>query len=127
MSERRLPADFADLEPLAAADWCLATETERQKKRHESRPEILRDFYQRVSPRLEAVIEYLNTRELASLDGPDLALMHLLLAMTEVSFAVEKFGGDESSYRGIAADRFVAAHDLEDGGLPLPLAYRSAS
>ncbi len=81
-------------------------------------------FYERVSPRLEEVIEYLNTKPLEGLDGADQNLLYLLLAMAEVSFAVEKFGGDESTYTGMSSERFVAAHDLAEGGLPLPSGYR---
>jgi hypothetical protein len=126
MSTANLPAQFADLEELAADGWCLATETERNHKRHESSPAVLRVFYERVSPRLEDVIEYLNEQPLESLEGADEKLLYLLLAMAEVSFAVEKFGGDESTYTGMSSDRFVAAHDLAEGGLPLPGTYRPA-
>ena len=125
MSAPILPAEFADLEDLAADGWCLATETERNHKRHASSAEVLRDFYNRVSPRLEAVIEYLNERPLEALEEPDQKLMCLLLSMAEVTFAVEKFGGDESTYTGLPSERFVAVHDVADGGLPLPLEYRS--
>ena len=127
MSASVLPDAFADLEELAAAGWCLGSERERLAKRHASTPDQLRAFYERFAPRLEAVVSYLDATEGApdALGGADQNLMQLLLSMAEVSFAVEKFGADESSYRGIEAERFVPVHELDDGGLPVPNEYRS--
>ena len=125
MSNTILPSAFSDLEELAAEGWCLATETERNRKRHASSPDVLCAFYNRFSPRLEDVIGYLNKKPVETLEGADQRLLYLLLAMAEVSFAVEKFGGDESTYTGMPSERFVAAHDLDEGGLRLPVAYRS--
>ncbi len=122
----RLPDVFADLEPLAEEGWGLATERERQAKRHASAPAELQAFYDRFAPRLEAVVAHLDAAPRAPRDfeGRDQHLMWLLLSMAEVSFAVEKFGADESTYQGIEASRFVPVHELEDGGLPAPNGYR---
>ncbi len=124
----RLPEAFADLEPLAQAGWCLGSEQERLAKRHASSAAELQTFYDLFAPRLEAVVAHLDAAPGTPRDfgEPDQHLMWLLLAMAEVSFAVEKFGADESDYRGIEADRFVPVHELEAGGLPVPNAYRSS-
>ncbi len=123
-TEAMLPDAFRDLEPLASDGWCLATERDRVRRRHASAPETLRAFYDRFAPRLEAVVAHLDAGELDALGERDQNLMYLLLSMAEVSFAVEKFGADESSYRGLDAGRFVPAHELPDGGLPVPDEYR---
>ena len=123
-----LPDVFAELEPLAAQGWCLATEQERQAKRHASSQAELQAFYEAFAPRLEAVVAHLDAAPGSPRDFAerDQHLMWLLLSMAEVSFAVEKFGADESTYRGIEASRFVPVHELEDGGLPVPNEYRSS-
>ena len=121
-----LPKAFADLEPLAAEGWCLASEQERVHKRHASRPNQLQAFYDCFAPRLEAVVSHLDAQA-GSPDAfvePDQNLMYLLLSMAEVSFSVEKFGADESSYEGLDAGRFVPVHELPGGGLPIPDEYR---
>lgn len=122
-----LPEPFRDLEALAAEGWCVPTEQERVARRHASDPAALQAFYNRFAPRLEAVVAYLDGAEGTpnAFAGLDQNLMCLLLSMAEVSFAVEKFGGDESSYRGIDASRFVPVHEIEDAGLPVPEGYRS--
>ncbi len=119
-----LPEAFGGLEPLAADGWCLATEQERVRKRHASSPQALRAFYEAFGPRLEEVIAYLDEGFGETRSTADQNLMWLLLSMAEVTFAVEKFDADESSYRGIAADRFTPVHELADGGLPVPEEYR---
>ncbi|MEM7542814.1 MAG: hypothetical protein AAF384_14705 [Pseudomonadota bacterium] len=126
MSSFLLPNEFSALETLAEDGWCLDNEIERTRKRHESKPEALRKFYDLVAPRLEEIIDYLNTKPFDDLAGADQRLLYLLLSMAEVTFAVEKFGGDESGYTGVPSERFVAAHDLPEGGLPLPVEYRPA-
>lgn len=126
-ARQQLPAPFRDLEGLAAEGWCLGAERQRVAKRHASSPAALRDFYERFSPRLEAVVSYLDSADGSpnAFGERDQNLMNLLLSMAEVSFAVEKFGSDEASYRGIEASRFVPVHEIEGGGLPVPDAYRS--
>ena len=124
----RLPDAFSDLEPLAEQGWCLGSERERQAKRHASSTAELQAFYDAFAPRIEAVVAHLDAAPGSPNDfgDRDRHLMWLLLSMAEVSFAVEKFGADESDYRGIEASRFVPVHELEDGGLPVPNEYRSS-
>ena len=121
-----LPLKFAGLEALAVTGWSLRTEQERVLKRHRSSKEELEEFYNLFAPRLEEVIEYLDDpNRIGSMDQ-DRRLEWLLRAMAEVSFSVEKFGGDESIYEGIEASRFVPVHEHPKGGLPVPDEYRSS-
>ncbi|MEM7543610.1 MAG: hypothetical protein AAF384_18780 [Pseudomonadota bacterium] len=119
-----LPAAFADLEPLAAAGWCLGTETARVEKRHQSTRDELQAFYDTFTPRLEDVITYLDDFTLSEMPEPETNLMHLLLSMAEVTFAVEKFGADESTYEGLPAERFVPVYEHPAGGLHTPFEYK---
>jgi hypothetical protein len=83
-----LPADFADLEPFASR-WCLATEPERWAIRHASSIEEMRDLYEAVFPRFDAIVEYCGRFPLG--DQPEDArnLLHLVFSFVMVSFPVE--------------------------------------
>jgi hypothetical protein len=86
-----LPPEFADLEQYAGS-WCLATEPERYAKRlASSMPEML-DFYEAVSPRAEAAMDYLDRLQLPELSNEATNLLHLLYSMIMVSFPVEAWG-----------------------------------
>lgn len=119
-----LPEAFEDLQTLASAGWCLGTESERVEKRHKSSPAELRTFYDLMVPRLESAIEHLNQFDLKDFPAREQHLMHLLLSMAEVTFAVEKFDADESAYDGLPADRFVPVHEHAAGGLYTPFEYK---
>ena len=54
-----LPPEFADLEGFAPR-WCLRTEPERWAERHASSIEEMRELYDAVFPRVEAIYAYLD-------------------------------------------------------------------
>ncbi|HZU78500.1 MAG TPA: hypothetical protein VE991_01180 [Acidimicrobiales bacterium] len=82
-----LPAEFADLEPFA--DWSLRTEAERYAKRLSSTMDELQTFYDAASPRLEAILEYLDALELRGLPDEATRLLWLSYSLVNVSFPVE--------------------------------------
>ncbi len=125
MADPLLPQEFADLEPLAQAGWCLETERERTRKRRTSTPETLRAFYATVRPRLEATLDYLDQFSLDTLPTREQNLFNLTLSMTEVAFAVEKYKGNPSGFQAIEASRFVPVHDLPSGAAPKPTLYKA--
>ena len=125
MAEPLLPQEFADLEPLAQAGWCLATERERTRKRRTSTPETLRAFYATVRPRLEEALDYLDQFSLDTMPTKEQNLFNLTLSMTEVAFAVEKYKGNPSGFQAIEASRFVPVHDLPSGAAPKPTLYKA--
>jgi hypothetical protein len=86
----QLPADFRDLERFSA--WALATERERHAMRYAASMEDIRDLYDTMKPRMEAVVEYLNQFPLHELPDDAERLFLLGLALMEVSNAVEMFG-----------------------------------
>ena len=125
MADPLLPQEFADLEPLAQAGWCLATERERTRKRRTSTPETLRAFYAAVRPRLEKALDYLDQFSLDTMPTKEQNLFNLTLSMTEVAFAVEKYKGNPSGFQAIEASRFVPVHDLPSGAAPKPTLYKA--
>ena len=125
MAAPLLPREFTDLEPLAQAGWCLATERERTKKRRTSTTEELREFYATVRPRLEAALDYLDRFSLDRMPPQEQNLFNLTLSMTEVAFAVEKYRGNPSGLQAIDASRFVPVHDMPSGAAPKPTLYKA--
>jgi hypothetical protein len=83
-----LPAEFADLEPVAA-EWCIASEAARYEKRLASSMAEIQAFYDAIKPRADAAIAYLDRYALDDLPPDALHLMHLVYSMITVSFAVE--------------------------------------
>ena len=84
----KLPAEFADLERFS--DWCLPHEEDRYEKRLSSTMAEMQEFYDAAFPRLEAVMEYCDSR--FPLDGmPDdaKALIHMMQSLVNVSFPIE--------------------------------------
>lgn len=88
----QLPADFEDLERFAASGWLLETERERHAKRYASSMDEIRDLYDTMKPRMDAVVAYLNKFPLGEMPGEAHNLFLLGLSLMEVSNAVEMFG-----------------------------------
>lgn len=83
-----LPSDFSDLERFAER-WALPTEPQRWARRHESPLEEMRDLYETVSPRVEAIYGYIDEFPLDDLPEDARHLLHLMLSFVMVSFPVE--------------------------------------
>ena len=90
MTATRLPDDFTDLEPWVA-EWALASEPARNKKRIASSIETLRGFYDALLPRMDTIIGYLKTIGFDDLSAADTRLLHLALMFMEVAGAIEVF------------------------------------
>jgi hypothetical protein len=87
-----LPAQFASLEPFAAAGWCLETERERYAKRLASpMPELL-EFYDAAFARLPEMVEHLDQFPLDDLPGSERNLLFLVYSLITVSLAVDMWG-----------------------------------
>src|SRR5262249_3192824 len=85
---RMLPEEFADLEPLAAR-WSLATEPERWAQRLGSSMESMRELYEAVFPRYEAVLAYCYRFPLEHLPDDACNPLSLVFSFVMVSFPVE--------------------------------------
>jgi hypothetical protein len=90
MRENLLPDAFADLSPLVD-EWCLAVERDRAFKRVDTDIETLRSFCGTMRPRIDAIIEYLNSlpNNVDALSPPDGKLYHLALMFMEASAPVD--------------------------------------
>jgi len=85
-TDTTLPPGFEDLQRFA--DLALPTERERNARRLAGPYEQLKDLYDHVLPRLDAIFDYLNPM---GMDLPDNAarLSNLALMLAEVAPAVE--------------------------------------
>ncbi len=87
MNATTLPADFRDLE--AFSEWALEQRADRFHKRVSSSIEKITAFYDAMVPRLDKVVNYLNSKPLASLEQSDKQLLAMTLSLVEVSRCVE--------------------------------------
>ncbi|HXK22882.1 MAG TPA: hypothetical protein VMS55_09435 [Myxococcota bacterium] len=84
---RRLPREFADLEPFA--EWALPSERERYAKRLSSTMAEMQSFYEAALPRLEAAASYLEKLPLDALPDDARRLLQLCYSLINVSFPIE--------------------------------------
>lgn len=91
-----VPDEFADLAPWADR-WALPTERARYTQRVASTLEDLDAFYQAVQPRLQAAMDYLSAfpADPAAVPEPTARLAYLVMALMEVSRAVEVWRGTD--------------------------------
>ncbi len=88
MTDARLPAAFADLEPFAAT-WCLATESERYARRLASSMDEMQAFYDAFFPRVNEAVDYCDKFPLDDLPDDARRLLELVHSLVMVSMAVE--------------------------------------
>ena len=105
----RLPKPFADLE-VFVADWSLATQREREQQRSASSAGELTTLYQVLLPRLDAMLEYLNQYELATLPADARRLFYLSLSFAEIAPFVECYKGEPRVPNSFDESRFIAVH-----------------
>jgi hypothetical protein len=86
-----LPPAFAALEPFAPT-WCLATEAERWRERHDSTMAELTAFYDAIFPRVEEAIAYCDQFALDDLPPDATHLLWMIYSLVMVSMAIEVFG-----------------------------------
>jgi hypothetical protein len=104
----KLPDQFSDLEPFAAA-WCLPTEPERWARRQESSIDEMRHLYEAVFSRYEAILDYVDRFPLDDLPEEARNLIHLTMSFVMVSFPVEVWNGPRIPDSGHATlDRSIS-------------------
>ncbi|HIL78522.1 MAG TPA: hypothetical protein EYG48_06410 [Methylococcales bacterium] len=89
-SEKKLPSQFKELD-VYLAKWCFPTQMERTNERQESNMEEIKDFYHAIEPRIQEILDYLDTFSLDSLGEEEQTLLELSYALAEVAPAVEMF------------------------------------
>lgn len=103
------PKQFETLEPFAA-DWALATQNERQRKRLRASRGELRAFYAAAQPLLGDILAYVDRYPLGEIPAVDLPLYRMMLSLAEVAPHIELYGGDPKVPHSFAEERFVADH-----------------
>jgi hypothetical protein len=102
--ETSFPEQFRDLERFAAS-WAKATREGRYRHRIRCTIEEVREFYDAISSRREAIMKYLNRTTLADLPEADRPLVFMMLAYMDASRAIEVIGAPEV-HLGLDAGRF---------------------
>lgn len=88
MIETTLPQGFEALEPYVEY-WSVGSTQERRERRESQPMEVINDFYHALLPLAPNAIGYLESKDMNELEGPDLRLMQLVLALAHVSMATE--------------------------------------
>lgn len=83
-----LPAGFEALEPYVAY-WAAPGTQERRERREAASMAAIEDFYAAILALAPEAIRSLEGRDMAALEGAELRLMNLLLALAHVSMATE--------------------------------------
>jgi hypothetical protein len=104
-----LPKEFSDLQPFAAK-WALPTENERAAARRTSAPQELQTFYDAVVKRLPEILARVDKYPLGKVEGADLHLFRLALALAEVAPHVEFYKLDPNIPFAFEETRAVGLH-----------------
>lgn len=88
MSTKKLPADFADLEPWTAR-WCLSNERDRFHTLMKASIPDLQAFFDAMSPRTDAMAARLNDLDVDTLSPEDKHLFWLLMTFVETAHPIE--------------------------------------
>ncbi len=108
MVDANFPQQYSRLEPLA--DWSLATQHERERKRAGSTAVELGRIYETLLPCLESILEYLNQFPLDGMPADVRRLFYLTLSFAEIAPFVECYGGEPRVPNSFDDTRFVAVH-----------------
>lgn len=104
----QLPDAFQDLMPFI--DWAAPTEMARNAKRWASTMEESRAFYDAMIQRGPAALQYLGQFPLTEIQGADLTLLNMCLALAECSATVEMYENPQPKFV-FPIQRFVPVHD----------------
>jgi len=109
MSTNELPVALSPLLSLAA-EWALPTEAARKEKRATSTMEQLKEFYDRVHPRVVEIGAHLDRYPMGSLPRDQERLFQLALMAVEVAMPIEFYRlPDLPPPAAFPRDRFLIA------------------
>jgi hypothetical protein len=116
MISKKLPAGFEDLEYLVPR-WALPTETQRNRLHLSCSFEEIKEYYDALLARAEAIIAHLQELEAngrpSSIPQESKNLFYLLLSLAEVSQSVE-IHGQVGVVDGFPAERWFPEHEDPD-------------
>ena len=107
MTDRRLPPDFAHLQPWAEI-WSLPTERQRHLQRLASTIEELDAAFAALTPEIQRILTYLNEREIGAMTAEEDNLLRLALSLAEIAPAVQIFR-EPGNPDGFDTRRFIAS------------------
>ena len=105
-----LPPGFEDLEPFVA-HWALAEEAQRMQARWSGNMEEMTNFYNTMAPRIESILDHLDTFGSAELPPAEQRLLHIAFSLVEVANAVEIFS-KPAPFNALPPERFVPVDRL---------------
>lgn len=90
-----LPKEFVDLERFVTAGWALPREHARWARRVGSSVAEVKDFYETMLPRMDAIVQYLDRHPLDDVPENDRPLLYLALAFMDVAPSWEIYGAPD--------------------------------
>ena len=105
-----LPPGFEDLEPFVA-HWALPEEAQRMHARWSGNIEAITTFYNTMTPRIESILDHLDTFGMAELPPAEQRLLHLAFSLVEVANPVEVFS-QPAPFNALPPERFVPVDRL---------------
>jgi hypothetical protein len=109
-----LPREFSELERFID-QWALPTQSERESRRRNTTLQERADFYNAVTPRLEAIISWLDRFPLDAMPAEARRLLDLILSLAEIAPTVELYRGSATVPYSFDETRFIAVHgDRQD-------------
>ncbi|MBM4256515.1 MAG: hypothetical protein FJ147_11560 [Deltaproteobacteria bacterium] len=109
MTQTLLPSQFSDLEPLAEK-WAFATQNQREACRRARTPGEIRELYDVLLTRMDAILDYLNQFTLENMPPEAQRLMYLTFALAEVAPYVECYNSNPWVPDSFEDIRMVAVH-----------------
>ena len=104
-----LPEEFSELQRFVG-QCALATQSERERKRRNATQHERQEFYDAVTPRLEAAIAWLGRFTLDAMPADARCLLYLMLSLAEVAPTVELYKGNATVPYSFDEERFIAVH-----------------
>lgn len=119
MPDMIFPPAFEGLETIAQK-WAKPTETARDEIRWNATSEEFAAFYETVIPHIDAILDFLSTRQPEDLDKAERRLFYLACAFAEASPHHELYKGSAEVPFSFDARRFVPAHGELDAASGSP-------
>ncbi|WP_411817226.1 hypothetical protein [Hyphococcus sp. DH-69] len=104
-----LPGKFSDLDDLVQK-WARPTEHQRNEIRWSASTEEFAEFYDRVLPRVDSILDELTKCQLNKLSASEENLFNLAAAFAEAAPHHELYGGSSVVPHSFSARRFVPGH-----------------
>lgn len=117
-TDMAVPAGFEDLARFSR--WALPTADQRTRARREASSEELRELYDGVLPRVEAILDECDRFALGELPESHRGIFNIALSMAEIAPHVEFYRGDPGVPYAFEEARFVAVHGADETWRALP-------